>query len=295
MANILNHLSEGNHMKLITTIKAPIGKKFGHLTILEEVDRKDRRRMVKCICDCNNKTVKSIDLFSVLDGRSKSCGCTKRKFVDILNKTFNRLTAIEFIGYIKQSDGKHHPMWRFVCTCNKEIILSSTVVRHGKFKSCGCLKKEISDRCLKNGQDKLRLPKGVAAFNRYYSIYKRTAKIKNREFKLSQEEFRLLIFDNCYYCNQQPTRQHPKPNPRAKHSDPNGFIYVNGIDRIDSNKEYTIDNCVSCCYDCNKAKMAMSVNEFVIWLNKIYHHFIEGKNGNVQKNYLEKMDRPVSS
>ena len=42
----------------------------------------------------------------------------------------------------------------------------------------------------------------------------------------------------------------------------------NGIDRIDSSKDYSSDNCVSCCKICNRAKNDMSVNEFMTWIRR---------------------------
>jgi len=50
------------------------------------------------------------------------------------------------------------------------------------------------------------------------------------------------------------------------------FIY-NGLDRIDSKAEYTIDNVVACCRRCNVAKNDMSAQEFMGWAQKVYEHF----------------------
>jgi hypothetical protein len=40
------------------------------------------------------------------------------------------------------------------------------------------------------------------------------------------------------------------------------FIY-NGIDRVDNNKGYTIENCVPCCTAVNYAKLDMSYSDFI--------------------------------
>lgn len=45
--------------------------------------------------------------------------------------------------------------------------------------------------------------------------------------------------------------------------------YVNGIDRIDSSKGYSDDNCVSCCSMCNLMKNNYSVYDFLNHINKI--------------------------
>jgi len=49
----------------------------------------------------------------------------------------------------------------------------------------------------------------------------------------------------------------------------------NGLDRIDSTKQYTKENTVSCCKRCNHAKNDMSVSEFKNHINKIYKYMKE--------------------
>jgi hypothetical protein len=39
----------------------------------------------------------------------------------------------------------------------------------------------------------------------------------------------------------------------------------NGIDRVDTTKGYTLDNCTTACIICNRAKGAKSVKEFMEW------------------------------
>lgn len=75
-----------------------------------------------------------------------------------------------------------------------------------------------------------------------FNIYKLNAKQRNIEFLLTIEEFELIASNNCYYCNS------------------NDDI---GIDRINSNKPYIIDNCVACCSMCNRMKNTYSQEEFI--------------------------------
>jgi hypothetical protein len=48
------------------------------------------------------------------------------------------------------------------------------------------------------------------------------------------------------------------------------WIKCSGIDRVDSNKGYTIDNCVPCCKTCNLAKAELSQRDFLDWVRKVY-------------------------
>lgn len=55
-----------------------IGKKFGKLTVLEEADqRKDRRIVYKCKCDCGN--VSYVIGKNLRNGTTKSCGCLRHE------------------------------------------------------------------------------------------------------------------------------------------------------------------------------------------------------------------------
>jgi hypothetical protein len=55
-----------------------------------------------------------------------------------------------------------------------------------------------------------------------------------------------LINGQCYLCG-------------IKTSD----IHFNGIDRYDSNKGYSLENCKTCCTSCNILKKNLSFNEFI--------------------------------
>lgn len=55
-----------------------IGKKFGRLTVLEELpERKHGSRVYRCKCDCGN--IKDVRSDTLRNGSIKSCGCLSRK------------------------------------------------------------------------------------------------------------------------------------------------------------------------------------------------------------------------
>lgn len=68
-----------------------------------------------------------------------------RKYQDILGQTFERLTAIEYIG-----EGK----WLCQCSCGKQSVSSVTKLQSGKVKSCGCYSR---NRATKHGMCNNRL------------------------------------------------------------------------------------------------------------------------------------------
>lgn len=52
-------------------------KKYGKLKIIEEADVRNGRRMFVCKCDCGD--YKTIPLYSLRCGDSKSCGCLQKE------------------------------------------------------------------------------------------------------------------------------------------------------------------------------------------------------------------------
>lgn len=72
-----------------------------------------------------------------------------------------------------------------------------------------------------------------------YNSYKRNSKSRNISFNLTLEQFSVFWKQPCYYCKTE--------------------IETVGIDRVDNSKGYSMDNCVSCCKDCNINKRETSL------------------------------------
>lgn len=82
--------------------------------------------------------------------------------------------------------------------------------------------------------------------------YTRSAKQRNIEWLLTEEEFSSFWGKNCVFCNET--------------------ILTIGIDRKDSEKGYYLENCQSCCSLCNTMKMNTKQSDFINQINKIWEH-----------------------
>lgn len=87
-----------------------------------------------------------------------------------------------------------------------------------------------------------------------YNHYKSSAKEKGRDFKLSKEEFEKLVSLPCFYCN---------------FSGKTGIIQKMGLDRIDNNKGYLINNVVPCCTLCNMTRSNNFTKDEFILIGKV--------------------------
>jgi hypothetical protein len=175
------------------------------------------------------------------------------KFIDLTDKKFGRLTVI------KKDNNKYKRIrWLCKCDCGKEKTVFGEDLKNGHTQSCGCYKKEMQS-----------LPFGESNANKLFNKYKRMANQRKVIFELSKENFFELTKQDCFYCGKIPSSI-------AKGIRTNGYYIYNGIDRIDSNKGYTIENTVACCGRCNEAKMAETQEDFFEWI-KIVHNNLSNK------------------
>ncbi len=86
-----------------------------------------------------------------------------------------------------------------------------------------------------------------------YDGYKKGAKKRLINFNIDELQFNKIIMINCYICNKESNNNH-----------------VNGIDRIDSSKNYDLDNILPCCGDCNIMKNDFILEDILVKFFKIY-------------------------
>ena len=91
--------------------------------------------------------------------------------------------------------------------------------------------------------------------------YKRGANARELEFALTDDEFDRLVAGDCYFCGIPPMERRMEKN----------IIIANGVDRLDSSKGYVAENCVSCCKECNLAKLDRSPGEFIAHCRAVIH------------------------
>jgi hypothetical protein len=115
------------------------GKKFNLLTVLYENGRDHNgKRMWHCICDCGIET--DIEASSLINGYTKSCGCLKHKKENLLDQRFGRWIVVSRAP----SNKSRKTFWNCKCDCGNEKIVSTSALKSGKSKSCGCLARNLA-------------------------------------------------------------------------------------------------------------------------------------------------------
>ena len=216
------------------------GKKYGRLTAINFVERKDKKTYWKCKCDCGNEII--VPTNYLVSGNTKSCGCLNKELsserlkevrekgnskslVDLTNKRFGRLTVIKRV----KNNKFNQVQWLCKCDCGNEIIVRAQSLVGRECKSCGCLKKE---------QDSINIikVKHKQCNTRLYNIWK-GMKWRCNSPKSKRHKF---YYDKGIKVCQEWQEDFMNFYDWAMK---NGYKDNLSIDRIDNNKGYSPENC----------------------------------------------------
>lgn len=175
------------------------------------------------------------------------------KAIDRIGEKYNRLTIIS----IAKSEN-NRTFFNCLCDCgNSCTIESGHIFRKTKpTGSCGCLLLDFLHRNINKDPWPIE-------FKRWKYV-----NIRNRPhiaLDITFEQWKILSHGNCYYCGCPPKRT-------TRSGQNNEDNKIAGIDRKDNAIGYTIDNCVSACWTCNKLKNVMSDSDFLEAITNIYTH-----------------------
>lgn len=86
-----------------------------------------------------------------------------------------------------------------------------------------------------------------------FKVYQSGAKVRNIPFNLSYDQFMIFWCKPCHYCGKEI----------------NGI----GLDRKDSKGDYSLDNVVPCCSQCNMSKTDQTTEEFISMCKRVAEKF----------------------
>jgi hypothetical protein len=232
-----------------------VGRRYEKLSVVSWYNGgKGNRKMLLCRCDCGKEV--RIRPVEFKKGSCKQCWHCRKYY--LVGQRFGKLVVMGSAGYI----GKNKRcLWLCQCDCGGTKKVETSHLTAGRITHCGCYLKSAEYR--KKKGDHLRLPEGVAIRNRVIGDYKNNAKIHNRVFDLTYDQAIELLTSDCHYCGKPPSTTQSKNSGAFAH---------NGIDRLDNDKGYTLDNVVSCCPECNYKKGDQHVDDFLKWIRTVAEH-----------------------
>jgi hypothetical protein len=129
----------------ITTVKpAQKGEQIENWKLLEdshtEIYLGTLQSVAKAECQCVKKTVRTVPLYLLRNGKLKGCGCVPSKVHKPLKigKKFNMLTVVRY----SHNDDHGSHFYIFKCDCGNERCYPAASVTSGNSKSCSCLHRE---------------------------------------------------------------------------------------------------------------------------------------------------------
>jgi hypothetical protein len=171
--------------------------------------------------------------------------------IDEIGNVYNDLTVISYAEKGKYRGAR----WLCRCVCGNECVVPGGHLRANMRQSCGCR----SQRRIKD-----------SGARSVYLTYRARARSRKIPFNLTMQEFTELIFNNCNYCGREPFNELKRSKTKKLQ------IKYNGIDRVIHKGSYSKDNCVTCCYYCNHAKLDLSIEQFKEQIGRVYHYLFGG-------------------
>lgn len=175
--------------------------------------------------------------------------------VDLTGVRFGRWTVLP-----QRRRNKRHTEWLCKCECGTERWVSGKNIRKQKTNSCGCLARELTSIRFKGLPGKTRNPLAQELAIRHK--YERNARDRKMEFDLSITQFKEIIDRPCHYCGAPPSNVYRGSRAAREYN-------YSGIDRVDNEKGYLIDNVRPCCHTCNRAKSNMGEEKFYAWIKRL--------------------------
>lgn len=125
------------------------GQQFGGLTVIQYQGYNNQSGAKwLCKCACGNEVELNGRVLS--NGKVKDCGCLKpiksHKFIELTGQRFGRLVVLRREGKGPIGTGI---LWRCMCDCGNETIVSGGNLRSKHTQSCGCYHSEV---IVKHGQ-----------------------------------------------------------------------------------------------------------------------------------------------
>lgn len=193
---------------------------------------------------------------------------TNFKEGDRINDSF---TLIKNYSRPTTEKGKNEWLWECKCDCGNIFSVREYKILN-RYGCHSCTNKKTSTETALKKKD------GISHYglkNRLYKDYRIGAAKRGINFKLTFDEFIKIMECDCAYCGKEPSLHQGELQYMQKTISP--WLH-NGIDRIDSSKDYELGNVVPCCSKCNYAKHEMSKEEFYEWVKSVYSFLFLGEN-----------------
>ncbi len=189
--------------------------------------------------------------------------------VEMIGKIYNSWKVLEH----SHTNGKI-AYYKCECLeCSSTHIVDGRNIRSGLSKRCTSCGLKATNKSQAGTKKSKKTSVEIA--EQYLMHQKmKSARSRGHAWALTLENFKDLIYKDCDYCGEAPcTTVNPTKGMALQQSRATEcFITYNGIDRVDSNLGYVENNVVTCCQQCNRAKLDYTKEKFIAWARKLVKH-----------------------
>ena len=154
-------------------------------------------------------------------------------YIDLTGQRFGRLVCLEYAG----ADKRRVSLWRCTCDCGNETIIRGTDLtrKRGAVQSCGCLQREKLAENRPKDYHTINIKHGWR-HHRLYNIYNN---MKQRCYNENTPCYKWYGGKGVRICDEWLA----SVDAFASWAMQNGYSDDLTIDRIDSGKDYSPENC----------------------------------------------------
>lgn len=182
-----------------------------------------------------------------------------KHIIDLTNQKFDRLTVIRQ----DLSKSKKDNYWYCKCDCGNFTSVSSFNLRNKLTKSCGCLRLQ----CTREKSSRWSGYKHVTGS--YWNSVKKGAKQRQLKVEITIQQASDLLEKQNFLCSLTGEPIHLA----ATKSEYGQGLQTASLDRIDSNKDYTLDNVRWVHRKVNSMKWDFNDQEFIDLCTKVSNNF----------------------
>lgn len=199
---------------------------------------------------------------------------------DLKGQKFNRLLVIKEGENLVSPCGTKRAKWECLCDCGNVSYVTTTELRSGHTKSCGCWSREQARKAMTGQRYYVKRRLGTKNVKKsYFDRVRKGAIERNLEFNISIEDMQSLLEKQNFKCALTG-------DDITMSLENSAFRIAKGIaihntaslDRIDSSKGYTLENIQWVHKEINLIKQNLKEQDLLVWCKKLINYNIDKLN-----------------
>jgi 5-methylcytosine-specific restriction endonuclease McrA len=188
---------------------------------------------------------------------------------NLLGQTFGKLTVVSEETTMKYNDTRAH--WNCQCECGELVVVDTNHLTTGNTKSCGCWKIEVMSDPTKLRKFTISNKKFEPHITSARRLWKQYC-YQDKQCNITFDQWFAFSQKPCSYCGIEKYNEYNCfifKKDASQEAINNGNFSYNGLDRIDNSLPHKLNNVVTSCWVCNRAKNERTAEEFYQYISRL--------------------------